>query len=373
MARLTVKNISKSYEHGNKFIHVLKDVSFELESGDRLGIIGLNGAGKSTLLKILNGNIRATSGQFHVSGTIGSLTDFESLFHGDLSGYQNAINQLNALFIPHKQQSKAIDFVQEFSELKEDFHRPLREYSKGMRLRLSIALLLAAPPQIILLDEVLGAGDIQFQQKLSSYILESLPADTILLFVSHSLNEIQTFCHKSLVLKDGQIAYIGETAETIFWYRKLNKAEHWAKDSSLLKSLEINNIKSDKNEVKAGDSITITFELTIHSNGEVGHPYLILDNNSGPLSYDPDIYSNELPPLQPGDYQYHMELDTSVLNVGHYGLSLLFGKKKMGIVSEFKHVVWFKVIPNEAMVSLNEQIPSQYPIMLKSKRVIQCI
>ena len=371
MAHLLVENIAKSFTNNNQLIPVLQDISFELKSGDRLGIIGLNGAGKSTLLKILNGNIQATSGQFQASGTIGSLTDFESLFHGDLSGYQNANNQLNALFVPKNQQGSAIDFILKFSELGKDFHRPLREYSKGMKLRLSIALLLSAPPNIILLDEVLGAGDIQFQQKLSSYILNSLPEDTILLFVSHSLSEIQTFCNRAMVINNGYIVHSGETAETIYWYRQQNKTQNWSQDDNLLKSIEIKNIQSDKKEIKVGDSININFELTIHSSGQVGHPYLILDNNSGPLSYDPDIYSDDLPLLEAGKYAYQIEFETSILNVGFYGLTLLFGKKNNGIVAEFKHIIWFKIIPNDAMLSLNEQIPSQYPILLKSKRHFQ--
>ena len=198
-----------SGEAGVVTVRALKDVSLSLKDGDRLGVIGHNGAGKSTLLKLLGGIYAPTQGERHVDGQTTCLFELATGFEMEGTGYDNI--ELRGLMLGMspktiKQKQKEIA---EFSELGEHLYRPVKYYSSGMFLRLAFSISTAISPEILLLDEVVAAGDSGFVEKASKRLKKMVDDVNILVFVSHSMEQICLFCNKCIWMSEGQIVKIG--------------------------------------------------------------------------------------------------------------------------------------------------------------------
>lgn len=183
----------------------IKDVSFQIEKGDVLGIVGRNGAGKSTLLKIISGIVKPSKGSVKVNGTIVPMLELGSGFDFDLSGKENIY--LNGAILGYTKEfldSKYNEIVA-YSELEEFINQPIRNYSSGMLMRLAFSIATVVEPDILIVDEILAVGDAKFQEKSKARMLELMGGGTTVLFVSHSLGEIQNMCNKVLWLEDGHV------------------------------------------------------------------------------------------------------------------------------------------------------------------------
>ena len=189
----------------------LRDVSFEVRSGEVLGIIGHNGAGKSTLLKVISGILKPTAGSISVSGTVVPMLELGSGFDFDLTGRENIF--LNGAILGYSEEflNDKYDEIVEFSELGNFIDVPLRNYSSGMVMRLAFSVATVVNPDILIVDEILAVGDAEFQEKSKKRMLELMGGGTTVLFVSHSIEQIREMCDQVLWLDHGQAKMLGET------------------------------------------------------------------------------------------------------------------------------------------------------------------
>jgi ABC-type polysaccharide/polyol phosphate transport system ATPase subunit len=191
--------------------YALKNISFSVPKGEVLGIIGRNGAGKSTLLKIVSGILKPTEGKVIRKGTIAPLIELGAGFNGDLSGLENIY--LNGLILGHSRKfiEQHIDEIVEFSELGKFIHTPLKNYSSGMKARLGFSIATIVKPDILILDEVLSVGDVKFREKSENKIRSMIDNGTTVLFVSHSMAQVEKLCARVLWLENARVKDLGET------------------------------------------------------------------------------------------------------------------------------------------------------------------
>lgn len=187
-----------------EYFQALHDVSFSLEPGDVLGIIGRNGAGKSTLLKIIAGIMKPTEGSVKIRGNIVPMLELGSGFDQELTGRENIF--LNGAILGYSKrylESKYEEIV-EFSELEKFIDMPIRNYSSGMMMRLAFSVATVVKPEILIVDEILAVGDAAFQEKSYARMLEMMGGGTTVFFVSHSLSQVRKMCNKVLWLEHGR-------------------------------------------------------------------------------------------------------------------------------------------------------------------------
>lgn len=189
----------------------LRNVSFSVEKGQVMGIIGHNGAGKSTLLKVISGILKPTTGSVQVGGSIVPMLELGSGFDYDLTGRENVF--LNGAVLGYSERflKEKYDEIVAFSELNQFIDIPLRNYSSGMVMRLAFAIATVVNPDILIVDEILAVGDGAFQEKSKKRMLELMSGGTTVLFVSHSLTQIREMCDKVVWLDHGSVKMIGDT------------------------------------------------------------------------------------------------------------------------------------------------------------------
>ena len=204
-----------------EFVWALKDVSFEVQQGEVLGVIGVNGSGKSTLLKILARITTPSTGQAELAGRVGALLEVGTGFHPDLSGRENIL--LNGAIIgmtPEEIRAREADII-EFSGVGRFIDTPVKHYSSGMFMRLAFAVAAHLLCEIMLVDEVLAVGDAGFQEKCKRKIQAIAQGGGTVLFTSHDMAAIERLCRRVLVLSEGRVAYFGDAAGGIAEYRRL--------------------------------------------------------------------------------------------------------------------------------------------------------
>lgn len=190
--------------------YALNDISFDVEEGEVLGIIGKNGSGKSTLLKILSRITSPTSGKVTIRGRVASLLEVGTGFHAELSGRENIYLSGVILGMKRWEISIYFDEIVAFAGVEQFLNVPVKKYSSGMRLRLAFAVAAYLRPEILLIDEVLAVGDYEFEKKCIQSMSELGKAGRTILFVSHNLVAVKKLCSRVLVLKQGQEQYIGD-------------------------------------------------------------------------------------------------------------------------------------------------------------------
>ncbi len=183
----------------------LRDVNLSLNKGDRLGILGLNGAGKSTLLKIIAGVLKPSQGSVMVKGKIAPLLELGAGFEPEYTGAENIYLYGAVLGYPREFISEKYNEIIEFSELGDFINVPLKNYSSGMKSRLGFAIATIVEPDVLILDEVLSVGDAKFRRKCEAKIQTMFDKGVTVLFVSHSLQQVQKICNKAILLEKGQI------------------------------------------------------------------------------------------------------------------------------------------------------------------------
>ena len=198
----------------------LRNVSFELEEGERLGILGFNGAGKSTLLKVIAGVLKPTEGKVTKKGTIVPLLELGAGFDKQYTGAENiylygAVLGYSKEFIDEK-----YDEIVEFSELGDFINVPIKNYSSGMKARLGFSIATVVEPDILIVDEVLSVGDAKFKKKSEKKIRSMFDKGVTVLFVSHSLDQVKRLCDKAILLEKGQIIAAGTVEEVSAIYEE---------------------------------------------------------------------------------------------------------------------------------------------------------
>lgn len=196
----------------------LEDVTFEVEKGETVGIVGQNGAGKSTLLKLLCGVVQPTSGQLETRGTIASILELGTGFHPEFTGRDNAALNAAILGLSSAEVKKRLPAILEFSELGTFLDRPVKTYSSGMYMRLAFSVAVNVDPEILVIDEALAVGDGHFQKKCVDKIRDFQSSGRTILFCSHSLYLISSICRRALWLDRGQVMRYGRALDVVHDY-----------------------------------------------------------------------------------------------------------------------------------------------------------
>lgn len=201
----------------------LKDISFTVEKGDRVGVLGFNGAGKSTLLKVIAGVLKPTEGSVKVSGVIAPMLELGAGFDMNYSGKENIYLYGATMGYSRKFIEEKYDEIVEFSELGDFINVPVKNYSSGMRARLGFAIATAVEPEILILDEVLSVGDAKFRKKSEAKIRSMFDKGITVLFVSHSVEQVMNICNKAIILDHGKLIAQGEVKEICAQYNEMIK------------------------------------------------------------------------------------------------------------------------------------------------------
>ena len=204
-------------------MHALKNVDFALAEGDRVCVIGHNGAGKTTLLRLIAQIYPATSGLVDISGRIFALLGASLTLNRDATGYENIDLVANIEDWPRERVADYIRDIEEFTELGEYLSLPTRVYSAGMQARLAFALATMQSPDILLIDEGIGAGDSDFQEKAKARVRQFVGKAKILVLASHSKELCRALCDKALLMSKGEAVYFGNVDEAFSQYNKLNQ------------------------------------------------------------------------------------------------------------------------------------------------------
>jgi lipopolysaccharide transport system ATP-binding protein len=262
---------------GNKILHpvsrrgpdptheefwALKDVSFEINQGDRVGIIGRNGAGKSTLLKILSRITEPTTGRVKIQGRVASLLEVGTGFHPELTGRENVYLNGAILGMSKSEIKRKFDEIIDFAEVEKFLDTPVKRYSSGMYVRLAFAVAAHLEPEILVVDEVLAVGDAQFQKKCLGKMesVSTIEGRTVL-FVSHDMSAIKALCNQVLLLANGQVVSQGGAEQQIADYLAIN---YRRKDSiatsklQLSSNLTLSKLEFSPNPVITGNKVKFT-------------------------------------------------------------------------------------------------------------------
>lgn len=235
---LTVENVGKAYvEYRSEMQRVarwfggtakpkhehwvVRNISFRVNPGESLGIIGQNGAGKSTLLKMITGTTRPTEGSVGLHGRVSALLELGLGFNPELTGRENAIYSAGLMGLPREQIEQLIPSIEEFAEIGEYFDQPMRTYSSGMQMRVAFSVATVVRPEILIVDEALSVGDTYFVHKCFKRIREFREAGTTLLIVSHDATAIQTLCDRAVLLEAGRMILDGDPQEVLDYYNAL--------------------------------------------------------------------------------------------------------------------------------------------------------
>jgi lipopolysaccharide transport system ATP-binding protein len=320
--------LGRSYGMTEEF-WALKDISFEVKPGEAVGIIGRNGAGKSTLLKILSRITEPTTGRFEINGRVSSLLEVGTGFHHELTGRENIYLNGTILGMKRREIKAKFDEIVDFSGVEKFLDTPVKHYSSGMRVRLAFSVAAHLEPEILIIDEVLAVGDVEFQKKCLGKMDEvSKKEGRTVLFVSHNMGAVQNLCGKGILIDRGRIIFNGDIFQTTNEYNNRNQfySEIKIKDRKdrrgtgkvLVSSIRLKDRTSGNEvlEISSGQDITIEIDyqsrevlknlivglivktdqdqfLTVLNNGMVGNTFydlgktgtLVCDLNKNPFMH----------------------------------------------------------------------------------------
>lgn len=216
--RLFSRNNLENQANTREEFWALRDVSFEIERGDRVGIVGHNGAGKSTLLKVLSRITEPTSGRVNIKGRVASLLEVGTGFHPELTGRENIYLNGSVLGMTRQEIKKSFDAIVDFAGVERFLDTPVKRYSSGMYVRLGFAIAAHLEPEILIVDEVLAVGDAEFQKKSLGKMRDVSESGRTILFVSHNLTAVQSLCNKAFYFEKGRLLEHGDTTHIVSTY-----------------------------------------------------------------------------------------------------------------------------------------------------------
>ena len=247
------------------YVWSLKDINFEIKQGDAVGIIGRNGAGKSTLLKLLSKVTKPTTGSFKVNGRIASLLEVGTGFNPEMTGRENIYMNGSMLGMRRHEITRKFDEIVDFAGVEKYIDTPAKRYSSGMYVRLAFAVAAHLDSEILIIDEVLAVGDVEFQKKCLGKMGEvSKGEGRTVLFVSHNMGAISTLCNKGIYLDKGKIYSQGAINDVLIDYRDFIKKNEEVKNL-IFRDISISNFKfnslndSDVVNIRTGDSVNLSF------------------------------------------------------------------------------------------------------------------
>lgn len=223
--RERMSNVLKFEKTTTENFWALKDVTFDVQAGESVGIMGRNGAGKSTLLKILSKITPPTTGKIVSRGRIASLLEVGTGFHPELTGYENIFFNGSLLGMKRREIATVFDAIVDFSGVEKFLDTPLKHYSSGMQLRLAFAVAAFLEPEVLVIDEVLAVGDAEFQKKCLGKMEDVSKSGRTILFVSHNIMSLKVLCSRAIILDKGTRTFDGATSDAIKHYLSVGSQE----------------------------------------------------------------------------------------------------------------------------------------------------
>lgn len=305
-------------------IWALRDVSFDVAPGEVLGVIGRNGAGKTTLLKILSRITDPSVGRAEVRGRVSSLLEVGTGFHPELTGRENIYLNGTILGMTKLEIDRKFDQIVAFSGVERFVDTPVKRYSSGMKVRLAFSVAAHLEPEILLIDEVLAVGDIEFQRKCLGKMRSVAQSGRTVIFVSHQLGAVASLCDSGLVLESGRVAFHGDAGQAIETYseRVLRGSEEALPGRAGWGGFVVNGHPVAESSVVVSGDVELSIEAKLRlDNGFVeGRVFLIVDNSTGDqvlhetarfenLERGLHTYTVDLPVLwlAPGVYSFHLK------------------------------------------------------------------
>ncbi len=275
MTLLCVSDLGKSYpQYASEWLRVLRwlgfpttpkethwvirHVSFTIQAGESIGLIGQNGAGKSTLLKMITGTLQPTEGTIEVNGRVSAILELGMGFSSELTGRQNASHSAGLMGMTQAEIKALMPKIEAFAEIGEYFDAPMRTYSSGMQVRVAFALATVIRPDVLIVDEALSVGDAYFQHKCFERIRDFQAQGTTLLFVSHDRNAIQGLCQRALLLHQGQIVQDGTPEEVFDYYNALIAEKE-------KKTIHVNVLQNGKKQIVSGTGEALITSMTMYN------------------------------------------------------------------------------------------------------------
>ena len=390
----------------NNSISALNNISFDLQKGESLGVIGDNGAGKSTLLKILGGIVKPSSGDVSYQGKISSILDIGTGFHPDLNGKENIY--LNGQIIGYKKHEikNKIENIIEFSGIKEYIEEPIKTYSNGMYLRLAFSIIIHLEADILILDEVISVGDLDFQNKCMEHLLSLKNSGKSLIIASHNLRQISDLCDNLMIIEKGKLIDKSDKMTILKRYKsnsQLNFANPEQEESKLQTESEkkkeessklqtksekkqisnrinkniINIIKiSMKNEknltndtFRRGELISLNLEFNNNFDEKIEVAFVIIDLFNNTL-FGTDLNKKEYRGrIKSGRNKMKWEFPTSILADGRYYPNIfIFSAKNYSLISRITEVIHFDLVTESKKIqSKKNLLKNESPIRIKTK------
>lgn len=378
--------LARRQREQEQVVWALRDVSFEVQQGEVLGIIGRNGAGKSTLLKLLSRITYPTTGTLKVCGRVASLLEVGTGFHEELTGRENIYLNGSILGMKKKEIEQRLDEIVEFSGIEQFIDTPIKRYSSGMRLRLGFAVAAHLSPDILLVDEVLAVGDADFQKKCLDAMDGLRTSGRTVLFVSHNMAAVESLCSRCLWIEAGRLRADGDARSIVGDYMRT-----FARASVGMVNLEniesrtgngdgrftrfefLNAARETTNLIRSGDRLTLRLhyraykplrDLVVGINILTEYGTLLAANNNWATGDD-------IPFVEPGEGFADLEIDCLYLLPGRYYLSLWLGKWN-NLHDVLKNCIAFDVEPADYYGS-GRGIESGFGLMFFPSRWKSCV
>lgn len=305
----------------SRFVWALKDISFSVEQGDVVGIIGKNGAGKSTLLKILSRVTSPTVGTIRIKGRIASLLEVGTGFHPEMTGRENIYMNGSIMGMTRAEITRKLDEIVDFAGVEKYLDTPVKRYSSGMIVRLGFAIAAHLDPEILVVDEVLAVGDAEFQKKAigKMHDVASGQGRTVL-FVSHNMAAVKSLCKKGVVMKNGSIDFIGNIGPTIDRYLQIQESS----DDKLIKNnirkikpslhisrIEINGTESVNSAIHSNQK-SIVVSIDGRTDEEMSYDIMVILKNAVGIpmaTFAPGHYYGDIKHLAIGEFHITREIE----------------------------------------------------------------
>ena len=267
----------RSKKGHSDYVWALRDISFKIEQGDVVGIIGKNGAGKSTLLKLLSRITSPTTGSIRYQGRIASLLEVGTGFHPEMTGRENIYMNGSIMGMTKKEITRKLDEIVDFAGVERYLDTPVKRYSSGMTVRLGFAVAAFLEPEILVVDEVLTVGDAEFQKKAIGKMKDvSQESGRTVLFVSHNMAAVKSLCNKGVVLKNGTVDYIGDAYSSVNHYllaedtnnnRRIIDNIQWCKKGITISKVVLNGTEESQSRIMPSQR---TLDVCVEGHTEEG-------------------------------------------------------------------------------------------------------
>lgn len=319
----------RSSKGDSEYVWSLRDINFDIEQGDAVGIIGRNGAGKSTLLKLLSKVTKPTTGKIYTNGRIASLLEVGTGFHPEMTGRENIYLNGAILGMTRKEISRKFDEIVDFSGVERYIDTPVKRYSSGMYVRLAFAVAAHLESEILIVDEVLAVGDAEFQKKCLGKMGDVTKGEgRTVLFVSHNMAAVKTLCNNGILLENGLVKYSGNVDKCVSYYLGNSKENEYIKsfdigtDSIRVQKIEIKNVGTDDfKSLYENQAIELSTELhVLTEDPERYHLTYVLNNEQGEPLFSLSHF--EQFGLKTGHNKIKCTFPSKYFQAGNYYLSL---------------------------------------------------